>query len=304
MAAMLPCDGSSDSTSTDESSSSSSDDNSDSEYDDELMLAFLLFEEAQRAAELAKGKRWGGSLPGKAPNKPRNRLHGHQVLMERYFNGPESTYTDADFRRRFRMSPSLFEKVLQRVQERDEFFVQKKDCTGLLGLSALQKVAAALRTLATGASADDLAEFYEMGESTLLKTLQHFCDAVVEEFEPEYLRAPTEQELKEMLEFNARRGFPGMVGSLDCMHWEWDKCPKAWQGQFKGKEGASSVILEAVTDYRLRFWHFFFGCPGTFNDINVLMMSPLIQHMLNGQWQAVQFRVQGNLYYNPFLLTE
>jgi hypothetical protein len=85
-----------------------------------------------------------------------------------------------------------------------------------------------------------------------------------------YLRAPNQDDINRILSDNAARGFPGMLGSLDCMHWKWKNCPSAWHGQFKGKEKAPSIILEAVATYDLWIWHAFFGLPGTLNDINVL----------------------------------
>ena len=33
------------------------------------------------------------------------------------------------------------------------------------------------------------------------------------------------------------RGFPGCVGSVDCVHIGWDHCPVQYTNMFKGKEG-------------------------------------------------------------------
>jgi hypothetical protein len=63
-----------------------------------------------------------------------------------------------------------------------------------------------------------------------------------------------------------------MLGSLDCMHTTyWKNCPVAWQGSFQGKDkGQSTIILEAVADHCLWFWHASYGFSGALNDLNVL----------------------------------
>ena len=37
---------------------------------------------------------WGGSLPGKAPNKNRDFMGAHAKLVEHYFSGTESLYNE------------------------------------------------------------------------------------------------------------------------------------------------------------------------------------------------------------------
>lgn len=69
-----------------------------------------------------------------------------------------------------------------------------------------------------------------------------------------------------------------MFASLDCMHYRWKNCPATWHGQFMDKDRDRSIILEAVADQRLWFWHAYFGLPGSNNDLNVLDRSPLVQN--------------------------
>ena len=45
-----------------------------------------------------------------------------------------------------------------------------------------------------------------------------FCQAVIEVFGHEYLRQPTAADTEGLLATNAARDFPGMPGSIDCMH--------------------------------------------------------------------------------------
>ncbi|KAG7340963.1 plant transposon protein [Nitzschia inconspicua] len=71
----------------------------------------------------------------------------------------------------------------------------------------------------------------------------------------------------------------GLFGSLDCSHTIWKNCPKAWAGSYTGKPGSPSIILEAVVDYHMFFWHASYGYTGNIGDLNVLAQSPTWQFL-------------------------
>ena len=62
--------------------------------------------------------------------------------------------------------------------------------------------------------------------------MKTFCQQVEGLFAEEYLRAPTSADLQRLLTRGEQRGFPGVSGSIDCMHWEWKNCPSGWGGAY------------------------------------------------------------------------
>ena len=91
---------------------------------------------------------------------------------------------------------------------------------------------AALRMLAYGILADLVDDHLAMGESQAIMCVKRFAVGIVQVFGEEYLRSPNAEDVARLLAMNKARGFPGMLGSIDCMHWSWKNCPKAWHGQF------------------------------------------------------------------------
>ena len=192
--------------------------------------------EEEQQQQLARRNTWGGSKPGKMPNIERDREFFHQILMKDYF-AEHPTYPLNYFRRRFRMRRELFLRIQEDLLTfHGDKFSQKRDALGKLGFSPEQKLTSALRILAYGSSADRNDEYIRMGESTSLAYLRHFCEAVIETYGSFYLRKPTADDLKLILSLHSSKGFPGRLGSLDVMHWEWKNCPTAWAGQYKSGE--------------------------------------------------------------------
>uniref|UniRef100_A0A0A9C7I4 Uncharacterized protein n=1 Tax=Arundo donax TaxID=35708 RepID=A0A0A9C7I4_ARUDO len=128
------------------------------------------------------------------------------------------TYGASFFRHRFRMNRALFIRIMQAVEQHDDYFVQKRDNIGHLGLSCLQKVTAAYQMIAYGVPADFMDQYVRAAESTNIKSLRRFVKAVVEVFGDDYLRSPNEQDMARLLAIGESRGFSGMLGSIDRMH--------------------------------------------------------------------------------------
>ncbi|XP_048595740.1 putative nuclease HARBI1 isoform X1 [Brassica napus] len=208
------------------------------------------------------------------------------------------------FRRRFRMNKPLFLRIVDRLSNEVPYFQQRRNAHGRYGLTALQKCTAAIRILAYGQSGDMYDEYLRLGESTSRLCLENFTNGIINLFGNEYLRRPTPEDLQRLLDLGEARGFPGMIGSIDCMHWQWKNCPTAWKGQYTRGSGKPTIVLEAVASQDLWIWHAFFGLPGTLNDINVLDRSPVFDDILQGRAPKVKFKVNNHTYRMAYYLTD
>jgi len=231
-----------------------------------------------------------GSQKGKAANIDRGFQKGFDTIYADYF-ADRPVFTEQSFERRYRMPRSLFNKLMNDIVNHDSWFRQKKDAVGKLGAHPLLKLTAALRMLAYGVSADAISEYTRLSESTVMESMKRFCKSVIELYEHEYLRSPTASELKTIMETNARLDWPGMLASLDCMHYTWTMCPKAWRGQYVGKDKVPTIIPEAAVTPDLYCWHYNFGIAGSSNDLNVLSNSPLLYDILCGEFPQVEYKI-------------
>lgn len=217
-----------------------------------------------------------------------DRKTGHENLVRDYFS-PTPTFPHRLFRRRFRMSRNLFLRIHDVVLAYDEYFVQRRNVVRTEGLSSLQKVTAALKMLCYGVSGDMVDEYLRLAESTANEAMKKFVEAVINIFGDQYLRSPTANDVSRLFLLHEERGFPGMLGSIDFMHWTWKNCPSGWKGHYSGHCGDATVILEAVASRDLWIWHTLFGLPGSLNDIYVLERSPVFADVINGRAPSVNF---------------
>ena len=200
------------------------------------------------------------------------------------------------------MHRHLYLRIMHAVEAHDDYFVQKRNAAGKLGLSCLQNITAAFRMLAYGIPADAMDEKIRIAESSIIESLKRFVKAIAEVFEDEYLRSPNDNDTTRLLALGEERGFPGMLGSIDCMHWK--NCPSAWQDMYCGHVHEPTIILEAVASHNLWIWHVFFGLPGSHNDINVLHRSPLSAKLAEGEAPQVNYNINGHDYKMGYYLAD
>ncbi|XP_071704411.1 uncharacterized protein [Rutidosis leptorrhynchoides] len=252
------------------------------------------------------------------PRAPRRFIHRDREgtamrLWNDYFS-ENPTFPEDYFRRRYRMSRPLFIRICQGIMNYSQepipdyflYFHQKRDTTGLLGFNVFQKCTSTIRQLAYGTAPDAFDEHLHMGQQTSYDCLNNFCKSVIHLYGSEYMRKPTPQDVARLISAHAElHGFPGMLGSLDCMHWAWKNCPYKYKVHYtRGDHGYPTIMLEAVASYNLWIWHAYFGPAGSNNDINVLNQSDLFNELLQDTAPPCNFSVSGCNFNKGYYLTD
>jgi hypothetical protein len=216
--------------------------------------------------------------------------HGAHGNIHRDHLGPDALF-GSEVVVFFRLSRPRVQFILEAIgNSGDKFFTTFRKCKfGRKGPSLEAKVLLPLRVLAYGVAPHAFNDYYQMSVSMARMCVKKFNQKIVHLFKAEYLRSPTAADIKEITSLHKKvHGVDGMLGSMDCMHTYWKNCPKAWQGSFNGKAKGPTIVLEAVADHYLWFWHASYGYAGALNDLNILNKSPLMEAMTDGTFAAVE----------------
>jgi Plant transposon protein len=190
---------------------------------------------------------------------------------------------------------------LEECGRTNDFYKDSYDATKRRSICVQVKLMMGLKCLSFGVSPS----LFQMGELTSILCVKNLCSVLCQDgdFRNYYLQAMNRADTKRVVELhNHHHGVNKLIGSLDCMHIGGKRCPLAWHGQFKGKEKAPTIVLEAYCDCNLWIWHSAFCYAGTLNDINIWDQSPLIKSFLGSAFtENVDFeyelggKVFGNL---------
>jgi hypothetical protein len=224
-------------------------------------------------------------------NQPRSKqavYHHQSALNDIYVNVLDHAALFAStFKVYFRLCRPRVKKILETLANSGDPYYTATRRFGITGPSLKARVLLPSRTPAYGVAEHTFCPEFSMAPTTASVSCKKFNKAIIKHFHMEFLRLPDEPDLRSITLMHERiHGvIPGMIGSLECMHTYWKNCPVGWQGgSFQGKAKVLTIILEAVADHYLWFWHASYGYSGALNDLNVLNLSPLLRRMTDGSF--------------------
>jgi hypothetical protein len=84
-------------------------------------------------------------------------------------------------------------------------------------------------------------------EDTIREFFHTFMDWMVQRFYAEFITVPYDEQLAFVVSDYEKIGFPGAVGSVDCVHIPWDRCPYEYrQMNRSGKDGFPTRVYEVT----------------------------------------------------------
>lgn len=204
--------------------------------------------------------------------------------------GEGCLFFESEFKRHFMVSRARFEMISRRLVASDpKFYAENRSANKVPVASTQAKILIGLKSISHGVCPATFADYFQMSETLAIQCREKLTEDMVACFKEDYLHLMTPADAKSVTKLHEyMHGVDGIAGSIDCMHYDWLKCPKAWQGVFKrGDQKYASLVLEAACDYNLYFWHVNFGHPGTYNDISVLHLSSLYEAFVDGSMEAL-----------------
>lgn len=225
------------------------------------------------------------------PRKYEGKVHyeysdwGRMLLNER-IKDPADRKGGKLFRKRFRVPYPLFEKMVQMTRDAG-WFSEKPNCAGTPSAPLELKILAVLRVLGRGYCFDGVEELCLISAENLRMFFRKFVTLFSKEYFSKYCAHPqSPEEIERAMGVFTQLGLPGCIGSTDCVHFRWERCPSGERSCHKGKEGYPTLSYEVTVDHTKRIIAATEGHPGARNDKTIVRFDGFVTQIHNGELYA------------------
>ncbi|XP_061166373.1 putative nuclease HARBI1 [Saccostrea echinata] len=233
-------------------------------------LLFVLFQDSDTDSDSEDENILLPALAG-AIKKEKPKIYG-------YVEDVVPLYSDASFRRMFRLSRQTFQILSSYLEEVPEM---KKDGNGGKERMFPQKdILTTLWYLGTLDSIDRIADRFGISPSSVIRARDRVMNSILTHLKSKFIKWPNPNELNQIANnFQQKNGFPGIAGALDGTHIRIAK-PTNHGDSYINRKGFPSLQLQAVCKEDMMFTHVFTGFPGSCHDARVLRNSDLWENGL------------------------
>ena len=168
------------------------------------------------------------------------------------------------------MSPNRFEHLLELIKP----VIMKKNAVRAV-IPPDERLAIALRFLASGESQTSLSYYFKIGKSTVCGIVEEVCEAIWTALQ-DYVRPPQtpEEWLNISRDFESKWNMPHCIGAIDGKHIA-TKAPFKSGTLFHNYKSFFSIVLMAICDANYCFIYVDVGNYGSNNDSGVLLNSQM-----------------------------
>jgi hypothetical protein len=216
-----------------------------------------------------------------------------RMLVNPRIQDPDDRKGGKLFRRRFRVPYPLFEDLVSTTRG-SRIFLEGPDCRGVMAAPLELKILAVLRVLGRGYCFDGVEELTMISAEVLRVFFHKFVAHFARDNFSKYCNPPeTPEEIQETMEIYERLGLPGCIGSTDCVHIRWERCPAGERSQHKGKEGYSTLSYEVTVDHRKKIIAATQGFPGCRSDKTIVKFDGFVTSIHDGTlYKDVPFKLK------------
>ena len=182
------------------------------------------------------------------------------------------TFSAHDWLENFRMSQATFLYVCNEIRP----VVEKEDTVMRSAIPVeRQRVALTLWFLATNSDYRTIGHLFGVSKPTVCVVTKEVCAAIVKVLLPKYIRIPTGDGLKTVIEgFKDKLGFPQCVGVVDGTHIP-IVSPVECPADYYNRKGWHSIIMQGTVNHLGHFIDVYVGWPGRVHDARVFVNSSL-----------------------------
>ena len=197
------------------------------------------------------------------------------------------------FRNRFTVPYQLYTHLLSMATS---WFPQNQvDAFGYEITPISLKLLGTLRILGKGCSWDLLYELSGVSAEVHRRWTLAFIAKFALEMYPIYVHGPRDSsEMESVSSLYAASGFPGCIGSTDCVHIRWERCPSQWSSAYRnGKHSFTSIAYEMTVTHSKKFQATTTGHYGTTSDKTIVKFDGFVQQVRNDKlYTNAEFELQ------------